>query len=140
MLGRRFVFGVDRDLGAGDRSVRVAGLRQMLVLLRYLGGVLFLQSLRAERRGGRLFVVTHFHIVGGFARGLERVGNHHRDDLAAVKNLGAELLDRGRGAVAELDRLELGRVVLGQDVEHAGHGARLIEVDALRSGPWRSRW
>ena len=58
MLGRRAVFGVDHDLGAGNGACGVAGLRQVLVLVRFLRRIAFLEALRAETGGRRLFVIS----------------------------------------------------------------------------------
>ena len=55
MLGRRFVFRLDDDLGAGQGGLGVADLGQVLVLLRNFGRVFFGHAGRSEGRArGRL--------------------------------------------------------------------------------------
>ena len=131
VLRRRAVFRIDLDVGAADRRLGIAGLRQILVLLRDFGRIFLLQALRAEGRGRRLRRIGHFDSVSRFARGLEGVGEHHRDDLAVLQNVRTETLNRSRGAFAELHRLQFARIFVGQDVEHAGHRARVVEVEPL---------
>ncbi len=131
VLGRRAVFGVDQNIGRGERRIRVADLRHMLMPFGNLGRVLFLQALVTERRTRFVLGIGGLHLVGRFARGFERVGHHHGDDLPVMRNLRAELLDRcRRTAAAELDLLQLGGVVLRQYIEHTGYCARRLGIQA----------
>ena len=45
VLRRRRIFRIERDVGTRDRRRRIAGLRQMLVLFRYFGGVFLGETL-----------------------------------------------------------------------------------------------
>jgi len=107
----------------GDRRVGIAapqsGWRQDETV-RLQGGV------GIEQRSGRAVLVVHAHAPRRHARGLDAAGQHQRHRLTEPKNLalGQHRLVVQHGADGVVRHI--GR---GQDVHHAGHGARRFEVD-----------
>ncbi len=128
VLGRRSVFGLDRHLGRRERGFGIAGLRQFLPRI-------FLGCAGRAEAGARLLPrVGRLHLVRRFARRLEAVGHHHRDDLAIMCDLRAKTLDRGGGAASAsliLGLLQLRRVRMGENLDHAGNGAGGVEIEPL---------
>ena len=124
VLGGRRIFRIDGDVGRRQRRLDVAGGRRFLDPLGDLGRVVLGQPLRAEGRARRCRGVGHAYPAGGLPRRFEGIGENDGDDLAVVVDLGAELLRRCRSA-AECDGLEVARVLVGEDLEHAGHRAAL---------------
>ncbi len=137
VLGRRRIAGVDLDRRRGEGGRRVA-------LGRVLGaGLLRLARLHrdpwtVEGGAGGLLVIVYLDPVGGFPRGLEGLGHHHRDDLAVVP----DLVCLKRGGHALLGAAE-GRRCLGlaadigvvEDVEHPRHGLGAAQAHGADASP-----
>ena len=128
VLGGRRIFRIDDDVGRCECRLDIAGGRRFLDPFGDLGRVILGQPLRAEGRARRCRGVGHAYLAGGVPRRFKGLGENDGDDLAVVVDLGAELLRRCRSA-AEGDGLEVARVLVGEDVEDAGHRPRFGEIE-----------
>ena len=132
VLGRRVIFGIHRHVGLRQRGRRIAD-RFVMVALRDIGAELRLGARRIERGARRLGFKLGVDLVGRLAGRLISIGDDHRDDLSVMPDARRfERTDRASGLTArgeELDVVHAARVFVGEDVEHAGNRARLIQIE-----------
>src|SRR5437764_8991834 len=133
VLGRRRIMLVYGYRCAGERGLRIADGR-VLVVARHVLGRHRRRAGTIEANRGLFWGIGYTEPVRRLARRLEALGENHSDDLPAMPDLvrsqrhyrGADI-----AAVAEqLGRLYcVARIAIGQDVQHARHGAAGAVVD-----------